>query len=123
MLVHELAHQWFGDSLAVARWKDVWLGAVLTAALFTLGKSLIGLYLGRSALASTYGAASSFVILLLWLYYSSQVFLLGAEMTRTYAELFGERPLPDEDAVQKDDSPRCPPGSSGAETGPRASRV
>src|SRR6185436_19349009 len=63
---------------ARTRWRDVWLGAVLTAVLFTIGKWLIGLYLGHSALASGYGAAGSFVILLMWLYYSSQVVLLGA---------------------------------------------
>jgi membrane protein len=67
------------------RWRDVWLGAALTAALFELGKMLIGVYVGRLALASTYGAAASLVIMLIWVYYSSQILLLGAEFTHCYA--------------------------------------
>ena len=66
-------------------WRDVWLGAAITAALFELGKLLIGIYVGRLALASTYGAAASLVILLIWVYYSSQIVLLGAEFTHCYA--------------------------------------
>src|SRR5262249_13357141 len=65
--------------------RDVWIGAAVTALLFTIGKFLIGLYLGKSTIASSYGAAGSFVVLLLWVYYSAQVFLLGAELTRVYA--------------------------------------
>ena len=67
------------------RWRDVWLGASVTAALFALGKLLIGLYLGRSALASAFGAAGSLVAMMVWVYYSAQVFLLGAEFTRLSA--------------------------------------
>jgi membrane protein len=67
------------------RWRDVWLGASVTAALFALGKLLIGLYLGRSALASAFGAAGSLVVMMVWVYYSAQVFLLGAEFTRLSA--------------------------------------
>jgi membrane protein len=67
------------------RWRDVWLGASVTAALFALGKLLIGLYLGRSALASAFGAAGSLVVMMVWVYYSAQVFLLGAEFTRLAA--------------------------------------
>jgi membrane protein len=67
------------------RWRDVWLGAALTAALFELGKLLIGIYVGKLALASTYGAAASLVIMLIWVYYSSQILLLGAEFTHCYA--------------------------------------
>ena len=67
------------------RWRDVWLGASVTAALFALGKVLIGLYLGRSAVASAFGAAGSLVALMVWVYYSAQVFLLGAEFTRLAA--------------------------------------
>jgi membrane protein len=67
------------------RWRDVWLGASVTAALFALGKVLIGLYLGRSAVASAFGAAGSLVAMMVWVYYSAQVFLLGAEFTRLAA--------------------------------------
>ena len=66
------------------RWRDVWVGALITAGLFTLGKELIGLYLGKSSTASAYGAAGSLVVLLLWVYYSAQLVLLGAEFTRVY---------------------------------------
>jgi len=67
-------------------WRDVWIGALITALLFTVGKTLIGLYIGRSAVASVFGAASSLVVLLLWVYYSAQVFLLGAEFTWVFAQ-------------------------------------
>lgn len=66
-------------------WSDVWTGAIITAVLFTVGKYLIGLYLGQAAPGSAYGAAGSFVILLVWIYYSSQIVLLGAEFTQVYA--------------------------------------
>jgi len=69
-------------------WRDVWLGAGITAALFGLGKLLIGIYVGKLALASTYGAAASLVILLIWVYYSSQIVLLGAEFTHCYANRY-----------------------------------
>jgi membrane protein len=74
------------------RWRDVWIGGLVTAGLFSIGKFLIGLYLGRSTLASSYGAAGSVIVLLLWVYYSAQVVLLGAEFTRCYVEKFGGRP-------------------------------
>jgi membrane protein len=70
-------------------WGDVWVGALVTAALFTLGKYLIGLYLGTNTLGSTYGAAGSLVILLLWVYYSSMILFLGAEFTQVYANKYG----------------------------------
>lgn len=70
-------------------WRDVWVGSVITALLFTIGKTLIGLYLGNSALASSYGAAGSFVVVLVWVYYSAQIFLLGAEFTKFFAYRFG----------------------------------
>ncbi len=66
-------------------WRDVWIGAAATAALFTLGKYLIGLYIGRSGVVSGFGAAGSIAVLLLWVYYSAQIFLLGAEFTYAYA--------------------------------------
>jgi membrane protein len=71
------------------KWKDVWVGALVTAVLFVLGKFLIGLYLGSSTLGSTYGAAGSLVIFLLWVYYSAQILFLGAEFTRVYVDEFG----------------------------------
>jgi membrane protein len=72
-------------------WRDVGIGAVVTAALFTLGKSLIGWYIGTSAIASSYGAAGGLLVILLWVYYSSEIFLLGAELTRAYSVRYGSR--------------------------------
>jgi len=72
-------------------WKDVWVGAATTAFLFTAGKFLIGLYLGQSATVSAYGAAGSFALLLLWVYYSAQILFFGAELTQAYANRFGAR--------------------------------
>ena len=70
-------------------WKDVWIGAAVTALLFTAGKFLIGLYIGKSGVSSGFGAAGSVVVLLVWVYYSAQIFLLGAEFTSIYAYRFG----------------------------------
>ena len=70
-------------------WRDVWTGAAVTALLFTVGKHLIGLYIGKSSVASGYGAAGSLVVVLVWVYYSAQIFLLGAEFTWVYAQKFG----------------------------------
>jgi len=70
-------------------WRDVWIGAAFTAGLFSLGKYAIGLYLGTSGVASSFGAAGSLIALLLWVYYSAQIFFLGAEFTRQYALGFG----------------------------------
>lgn len=75
-------------------WREVWLGAIITALLFTGGKFLLGMYLGRSSIASTYGAAGSTVVLLLWVYYSAQILFFGAELTQAYACRFGRRPEP-----------------------------
>lgn len=72
-------------------WKDVWIGAAATALLFTVGKFLIGVYIGRSGIASGFGAAASLVMVLVWVYYSAQIFLLGAEFTWVYAHTFGSR--------------------------------
>ena len=71
------------------RWHDVWLGAFVTALLFTIGKFLIGLYIGKSGVASGFGAAGSLIVILLWVYYSAQIFLVGAEFTWVYAKTFG----------------------------------
>lgn len=72
-------------------WHDVWIGAGVTSILFAIGKLLIGLYLGKSAVASTFGAAGSLVIVMLWVYYSAQIFLFGAEFTWVYAHEHGSR--------------------------------
>ena len=72
-------------------WRDVWTGAAITGILFTAGKYIIGLYIGKSGVTSTFGAAGSLVVLLLWVYYSAQIFLLGAEFTWVYAHRFGSR--------------------------------
>jgi membrane protein len=71
------------------RWRDVWVGAATTAFLFSIGKFLIGLYIGRSSVASGFGAAGSLVVVLVWVYYSAQIFLMGAEFTWIYAHRFG----------------------------------
>src|SRR5690242_10305145 len=73
------------------RWRDVWAGAVVTALLFTVGKLLIGIYIGKSAISSGFGAAGSLVIVLIWVYYSAQIFLLGAEFTKVYSQAHGSR--------------------------------
>lgn len=83
------------------RWRDVMTGALATAMLFTIGQQLIGLYLGQSSMASSYGAAGSVMILLLWVYYSCQILLLGAEFTRVYAQRDGTKPAP-ESFAEKD---------------------
>lgn len=76
---------------ARVQWRDVWIGAVFTALLFTLGKALIGAYIGRTGVVSGFGAAGSLVVVLLWVYYSAQIFLIGAEFTWVYANTFGSR--------------------------------
>lgn len=80
------------------RWKDIWVGAIITALLFTLGKFLIGLYLGRGSLGSAYGAAGSLIVFLAWVFYSAQILLFGAEFTQVYARKYGRRIRPDSHA-------------------------
>jgi membrane protein len=72
-------------------WRDVWLGGVVTALLFAVGKTLIGLYLGRAGVTSIYGAASSLVLILLWVYYSAQILLVGAAVTEVFSRRYGSR--------------------------------
>jgi membrane protein len=76
---------------AKIEWHDVWVGAAVTALLFTAGKFLIGLYIGRSAVASSFGAAGSLAVVMIWVYYSAQIFLLGAEFTWVYSHAHGSR--------------------------------
>ena len=80
------------------RWKDVIIGAVITALLFTIGKFLIGLYLGRGSLGSAYGAAGSLIVFLAWVFYSAQILLFGAELTQVYARRYGKKIRPDSHA-------------------------
>jgi membrane protein len=94
-------------------WRDVIAGAIATAILFNVGKFLIGLYLGSSAVASSFGAAGAFALLLLWIYYSSQIFLIGAEFTRAWADIVHQRgpdtaSTPAADATRPNDSPAAP---------------
>lgn len=70
-------------------WRDVWLGAAVTSLMFNAGRFLIGLYMGKSDIASGFGAAGSLIIVFVWIYYSAQIFLLGAEFTWVYANTFG----------------------------------
>ena len=100
-------------------WRDLWLGAFITALLFTVGKAAIGLYLGNAAVTSTYGAAGSLVVLLLWVYYSAQIFFLGAEFTQVYANRFGSRVVPEENAMPIGEGERAEEGMT-RETGDRA---
>jgi membrane protein len=72
-------------------WSDVWIGAAVTSVLFSLGKLFIGLYLGKASVGSAYGAAASLVVFLVWIYYSAQIFFLGAEFTRSFSERHGAR--------------------------------
>ncbi len=85
-------------------WRDVTTGAFVTAVLFTIGQQLIGLYLGQSTVASSYGAAGSIMILLLWVYYSCQILLLGAEFTRVYSQRQGTKPAPESFAEEDVDA-------------------
>ena len=76
---------------AQVSWRDVWVGAGVTAVLFEIGKTLISLYIGKSSVTSSFAAAGSLVVLLIWVYYSAQIFLLGAEFTWAYANAHGSR--------------------------------
>ncbi len=87
---------------AKVAWSDVWVGSAMTALLFTIGKFAIGLYLGKSEVGSAYGAAGSLVILLVWVYYSAQIVLFGAEFTQVYANALGARIVPSDNAEVAD---------------------
>jgi membrane protein len=101
-------------------WNDVWVGAIVTGLLFTLGKWAIGFYLGTRAPASTYGAAGSFVVLLLWVYYSAQILFLGAEFTQVYANAYGSRIVADDSAVPVTEEMRAEQGIPHEETKQKA---
>jgi membrane protein len=88
-LLFAMMFKWLPD--AEIGWRDVWLGGVVTAVLFEAGKFLIGLYIGKQGLESTFGAASSIVVLLIWVYYTAQIVLYGAEFTHVYATSYGSR--------------------------------
>lgn len=91
-------------------WGDVWIGAAATALLFTIGKFFIGMYLGHSSTASAYGAVGSLVVLMLWNYYSAMIFLLGAEFTQVYANKYGSRMVPSEEAIPLTEEMRAEQG-------------
>jgi membrane protein len=80
-------------------WRDVWVGAVATSVMFHVGKFLIGIYLGKASVASAFGAAGSLAVLLVWVYYTSQILLFGAEFTRVYSNQFGSHVQPADNAV------------------------
>jgi hypothetical protein len=84
------------------RWRDVWIGAAVTSLLFSIGRTLIGLYLGNSSISSTYGAAASLVVILIWVYYSAQLLFFGAEFTQVYAHHFGKQIVPEKGAVPEE---------------------
>ena len=84
---------------AKVEWRDVWVGGIVTAVLFTIGKSLLGLYLGKAAVGSAYGAAGSIIALVVWVYYATQIFLLGAEFTQVRARRSGRQIAPSDHAV------------------------
>jgi membrane protein len=91
-------------------WSDVWIGAAVTALLFTIGKLLIGLYLGHASIGSTFGAAGSLLVFLVWVYYSAQILFFGAELTQVYARRYGSRIRPSEGAVALTDEARAQQG-------------
>lgn len=91
-------------------WRDVWIGAAVTALLFTIGKFLLSWYIGSSSIGSVYGAAGSLAILLVWIYYSGLILFFGAEFTQVYAREYGSRIVPDEDAVPLTEAARARQG-------------
>jgi membrane protein len=91
-LLFAMIFKWLPD-VKIA-WRDVWLGAFITAVLFNIGKGLLGIYVGRSSFASVYGAVGSLVVMLLWIYYSSQILFFGAQFTCVYTRAFGIKPKP-----------------------------
>ncbi len=103
-------------------WRDVWIGAFFTAVLFSIGKMLIGLYLGSSAVSSSFGAAGSLVLLLLWIYYSAQILFFGAEFTQVYANQFGSRIIGEGSSATMTPKAAKKPVMSTGKTGARSAR-
>ena len=103
---------------AAIAWRDVWVGAFVTAVLFSIGKTLIGLYLGSSAVGTTFGAAGSLVLLLLWVYYSAQILFFGAEFTQVYANTVGSRIVPEGQAATTIQRPEETPPSKAPAASP-----
>jgi membrane protein len=99
-LLFAMMFKWLPD--AAVDWYDVWLGAIITAVLFEVGKSAIGFYIGKQGLDSTYGAAASIIVVLIWVYYSSQIILMGAEVTHAFAKHRG--------SIKKREGGSEPPG-------------
>jgi membrane protein len=95
-------------------WRDVTVGACVTALLFSIGRYLIGLYLGKAAVGSTYGAAGAFVVLLVWIYYSALILLFGAELTFVYAQRFGSGVRTPEGAFVEPRAATTPEGTPAA---------
>ncbi|MEC4895288.1 MAG: YihY/virulence factor BrkB family protein [Oscillatoria sp. PMC 1051.18] len=92
------------------KWSDVWIGAAITSLLFTIGKFILGAYLGRGSFGSTYGAAGSLVIVLAWVYYSAQILFFGAEFTQVYARKYGSQIVPDEHSMRVTEAERAKQG-------------
>ncbi len=115
-LLFALTYKFVPD--AEVAWKDVWLGAAVTSLLFSLGKLAIGIYLGNSSTASTFGAAASIILILLWVYYSAQILFLGAEFTQVYANMYGQKIRPDKDSVFMTEKDRRDEGIEGAVQAP-----
>ncbi len=120
-LLFALIYKYLPD--AEVAWKDVFIGAALTTLLFTIGKFALGYYLGRSSTASAYGAAGSLVLILLWIYYTAQILLFGAEFTQVYACRYGSRLVPEEGAVSLPEDERVQQGMAPKEAGPEVARA
>lgn len=91
-------------------WSDVWIGAAITSLLFSIGRYALGTYLGNSGFSSTYGAAGSVVIILVWVYYAAQILFFGAEFTQVYARRYGSKIVPDKNAIPLTDAARAEQG-------------
>jgi hypothetical protein len=105
---------------ATVDWSDVWIGAAATALLFTIGKQLLALYLGHASIGSTFGAAGSLLVFLVWVYYSAQILFFGAELTQVYARRYGSQIRPVEGAIDLSEEARMKQGMPHREVVERA---